>query len=206
MSIEVRNVSKRFGASGHSRTCRSRSSEALTALLAVRLGQIHAARIVARLEQPEGEIRLAGADATFRAGARRQFVFQHYAAFKHMTVRGNIAFGLKVRKRPKARSAPAWTSCSARAARRLRRSPSRSPADSAGGSARCCSPDPQVLSSTSRSDSGRSRSRRLRLAAPLRRGAHDDGLRHPRPGRGDGRRDTASSSLNKGRVEQVAPP
>jgi len=30
------------------------------------------------------------------------FVFQHYAAFKHMTVRGNIAFGLQVRKRPKA--------------------------------------------------------------------------------------------------------
>jgi len=30
------------------------------------------------------------------------FVFQHYAAFKHMTVRNNIAFGLKVRRRPKA--------------------------------------------------------------------------------------------------------
>src|SRR3954466_643910 len=29
------------------------------------------------------------------------FVFQHYAAFKHMTVRENIAFGLKIRKRPK---------------------------------------------------------------------------------------------------------
>ena len=29
------------------------------------------------------------------------FVFQHYAAFKHMTVRDNVAFGLKVRKRPK---------------------------------------------------------------------------------------------------------
>jgi sulfate transport system ATP-binding protein len=29
------------------------------------------------------------------------FVFQHYAAFKHMTVRDNVAFGLKIRKRPK---------------------------------------------------------------------------------------------------------
>ncbi|GAC83568.1 sulfate/molybdate ABC transporter ATP-binding protein [Gordonia paraffinivorans] len=29
------------------------------------------------------------------------FVFQHYAAFKHLTVRENIAFGLKIRKRPK---------------------------------------------------------------------------------------------------------
>jgi sulfate/thiosulfate transport system ATP-binding protein len=28
-------------------------------------------------------------------------VFQHYAAFKHMTVAGNVAFGLTVRKRPK---------------------------------------------------------------------------------------------------------
>ena len=30
------------------------------------------------------------------------FVFQHYAAFKHLTVRDNVAFGLKIRKRPKA--------------------------------------------------------------------------------------------------------
>ena len=32
------------------------------------------------------------------------FVFQHYAAFKHMTVHNNIAFGLRIRKRPRARS------------------------------------------------------------------------------------------------------
>jgi sulfate transport system ATP-binding protein len=30
------------------------------------------------------------------------FVFQHYAAFTHMTVRENVAFGLRIRKRPKA--------------------------------------------------------------------------------------------------------
>jgi sulfate transport system ATP-binding protein len=30
------------------------------------------------------------------------FVFQHYAAFKHMSVADNVAFGLTVRKRPKA--------------------------------------------------------------------------------------------------------
>ena len=45
-----------------------------------------------------------GADVT---AARPQdrgigFVFQHYAAFAHMTVRDNVAFGLKIRKRPKA--------------------------------------------------------------------------------------------------------
>ena len=30
------------------------------------------------------------------------FVFQHYAAFKHLTVRDNVGFGLRIRKRPKA--------------------------------------------------------------------------------------------------------
>jgi len=60
-------------------------------------------RIIAGLEQPDtGEILLAGEDATTATPQRRGvgFVFQHYAAFKHMTVRNNIAFGLKIRKRP----------------------------------------------------------------------------------------------------------
>jgi sulfate transport system ATP-binding protein len=34
------------------------------------------------------------------------FVFQHYAPFKHMTVHDNVAFGLSVRKRPKAEIEP----------------------------------------------------------------------------------------------------
>jgi sulfate/thiosulfate transport system ATP-binding protein len=61
-------------------------------------------RIVAGLEWPDtGAISLAGEDATTLAPQRRGvgFVFQHYAAFKHMTVRDNIAFGLKIRKRPR---------------------------------------------------------------------------------------------------------
>ena len=51
-----------------------------------------------------GEILISGEDATALSPQKRNvgFVFQHYAAFKHMTVRDNIAFGLKVRKRPKA--------------------------------------------------------------------------------------------------------
>ena len=46
-----------------------------------------------------------GDDATRVPPQRRQigFVFQHYAAFKHMTVRDNVAFGLKIRKEPKAK-------------------------------------------------------------------------------------------------------
>ena len=41
------------------------------------------------------------------------FVFQHYAAFTHMSVRENVAFGLRIRKRPRTRCASGWTSCSA---------------------------------------------------------------------------------------------
>src|SRR5207237_3562714 len=61
-------------------------------------------RIVAGLERPDsGEVLLSGEDATRLAPQRRDvgFVFQHYAAFKHMTVRDNVAFALTIRKRPK---------------------------------------------------------------------------------------------------------
>jgi sulfate transport system ATP-binding protein len=61
-------------------------------------------RIIAGLEEPEhGTVLLAGEDVTHVPPQRRGigFVFQHYAAFKHMTVRDNVAFGLTIRKRPK---------------------------------------------------------------------------------------------------------
>jgi sulfate transport system ATP-binding protein len=62
-------------------------------------------RVVAGLEAPDGgRVIIGGEDAT-RVPAQRRgigFVFQHYAAFKHMTVRENVAFGLRVRRRPKA--------------------------------------------------------------------------------------------------------
>jgi sulfate transport system ATP-binding protein len=61
-------------------------------------------RVIAGLELPDGgTIMLDGADVTGVAPQKRGigFVFQHYAAFKHMTVRENVAFGPKVRKRPK---------------------------------------------------------------------------------------------------------
>jgi sulfate transport system ATP-binding protein len=62
-------------------------------------------RVIAGLELPdEGRVVIAGEDATLVPAQRRGigFVFQHYAAFKHMTVRENVAFGLRIRKRPKA--------------------------------------------------------------------------------------------------------
>jgi sulfate transport system ATP-binding protein len=61
-------------------------------------------RVIAGLEQPDaGRVLISGTDATAIPAQQRGvgFVFQHYAAFKHMTVRNNIAFGLTIRKRPK---------------------------------------------------------------------------------------------------------
>jgi sulfate transport system ATP-binding protein len=63
-------------------------------------------RIIAGLEQPDqGIVEIHGEDATRVPPQRRGigFVFQHYAAFKHMTVRDNVAFGMKIRKQPKQR-------------------------------------------------------------------------------------------------------
>lgn len=62
-------------------------------------------RTIAGLDQPDtGTITINGRDVTRVPPQRRGigFVFQHYAAFKHLTVRDNVAFGLKIRKRPKA--------------------------------------------------------------------------------------------------------
>ncbi|QNJ91497.1 TOBE-like domain-containing protein [Mycolicibacterium fluoranthenivorans] len=62
-------------------------------------------RAIAGLDVPDsGAITIKGEDVTGVPPQRRGigFVFQHYAAFKHLTVRDNVAFGLKIRKRPKA--------------------------------------------------------------------------------------------------------
>jgi len=107
MSIEVHNVSKRFGSfQALDDVSLDVDSGSLTALLGPSgSGKSTLLRIIAGLEHPDtGEVRLAGEDATVLAPQKRGvgFVFQHYAAFKHMTVRDNVAFGLKIRKQPKA--------------------------------------------------------------------------------------------------------
>ncbi len=61
-------------------------------------------RTIAGLDEPDsGTITINGRDVTRVPPQKRGigFVFQHYAAFKHLTVRENVAFGLKIRKRPK---------------------------------------------------------------------------------------------------------
>src|SRR4051812_47314574 len=62
-------------------------------------------RIIAGLETPSaGTVVIHGEDVTHLAPQKHEigFVFQHYAAFKHMSVRDNVAFGLKIRRAPKA--------------------------------------------------------------------------------------------------------
>ncbi|AEV74797.1 sulfate ABC transporter, ATP-binding protein [Mycolicibacterium rhodesiae NBB3] len=62
-------------------------------------------RAIAGLDQPDtGTITINGEDVTGVPPQQRGigFVFQHYAAFKHLNVRDNVAFGLKIRKKSKA--------------------------------------------------------------------------------------------------------
>ncbi len=67
-------------------------------------GKTTTLRMIAGFEQPTaGSIAIDGVDITTRPPNRRNvgMVFQSYALFPNMTVADNIAFGLKVRKRPK---------------------------------------------------------------------------------------------------------
>jgi sulfate/thiosulfate transport system ATP-binding protein len=106
MGIAVENVSKRYGDfAALEGVSLGVPDGSLTALLGPSGGgKSTLLRVIAGLEAPDdGRVVIDGADAT-RTPARERgvgFVFQHYAAFKHMTVRDNVAFGLKIRKRPK---------------------------------------------------------------------------------------------------------
>jgi sulfate transport system ATP-binding protein len=81
-------------------------SGSLTALLGPSgSGKSTLLRAIAGLDLPDtGTVTINGRDVTHIPPQRRGigFVFQHYAAFKHLTVRDNVAFGLKIRKKPKA--------------------------------------------------------------------------------------------------------
>jgi sulfate transport system ATP-binding protein len=106
MSIKITGAGKRFGefvaledidldiATGE-----------LTALLGPSGGgKSTLLRIIAGLEVADsGSVEIEGVDATGLPVQKRNvgFVFQHYAAFRHLTVAGNVGFGLKVRKRPR---------------------------------------------------------------------------------------------------------
>jgi sulfate transport system ATP-binding protein len=106
VAIAIRRVTKRFGDFvAVDDVSLAIASGSLTALLGPSgSGKSTLLRIVAGLEHPdEGDVSIHGEDATGLPPQERGvgFVFQHYAAFKHMSVRENDAFALKIRKRPR---------------------------------------------------------------------------------------------------------
>jgi sulfate/thiosulfate transport system ATP-binding protein len=106
VAIVVRNLSKRFGGfQAVDDVSFEVSSGQLVALLGPSgSGKSTILRIIAGLEPADhGTVELTGEDATHLPAQRRGvgFVFQHYALFRHMNVRQNIAFGLEVLKLPR---------------------------------------------------------------------------------------------------------
>jgi len=106
MGITARQVFKKFG---DFVALDDVSVEAPTGSLTALLGPSGSGkstllRVIAGLESPDsGQIVISDEDKTGFPPQKRGvgFVFQHYAAFKHMTVFENVAFGLKIRKHPK---------------------------------------------------------------------------------------------------------
>ncbi|MCO5313956.1 MAG: sulfate ABC transporter ATP-binding protein [Microthrixaceae bacterium] len=106
MTISARNINKKFGdfvalddvsvdiGGGNLTALLGPSGGGKTTLL----------RIIAGLDDPDsGVVEINGADTTWVRPQQRNvgFVFQHYAAFKHLSVFRNVAFGLEIRKTPK---------------------------------------------------------------------------------------------------------
>jgi sulfate transport system ATP-binding protein len=107
MAIEVRDLVKGFGASRvvDGVSFDLKGGELIALLGPSGGGKSTVLRIIAGLERPDaGEVFLDGVDCTDTRVQDRKigFVFQNYALFKHMTVRENVAFGLTIKKRPKA--------------------------------------------------------------------------------------------------------
>jgi sulfate transport system ATP-binding protein len=107
VAIEARNVSKRFGDfAALDDVSIEVASGSLTALLGPSgSGKSTLLRVISGLETPDaGTVLISGREATGLSPQKRGvgFVFQHYAPFTHMTVRENVAFGLRIRRRPKA--------------------------------------------------------------------------------------------------------
>ncbi len=200
MRIEVDEISKRFGDFTALDDVSLEVPEGgLTALLGPSgSGKSTLLRIIAGLEEPDqGVVQIAGQDVT---SARPQdrgigFVFQHYAAFAHMSVFENVAFGLKIRKRKPAeirarvdellelvgphsmgRSAP--PSALGRPA----------PADGARPGARRRAAGAAARRAVRRARRERPRRAPALAAPPPRRAGRDHRARDPRSGGGDGGR------------------
>ena len=200
MSIAVEGVSKRYGDFVALEDVTFEvPTGGLTALLGPSGGgKSTLLRVIAGLERPDaGSIRISGRETADVPARRREvgFVFQHYAAFKHMTVRDNVGFGLRVRKQPKA-------DINARVDEllelvQLQGLRERYPSQLSGGQrqrmalARALAVEPKVLLLDE--PFGALDAQRAQRAARPGCGActtrsTSPRLRHPRPGGGDGRR------------------
>ncbi|MDR1661181.1 MAG: sulfate ABC transporter ATP-binding protein [Azoarcus sp.] len=112
MSIQVRNIAKRFGrfTALDDVTLDFPSGELVALLGPSGCGKTTLLRIIAGLESADaGQVLLEGEDASAKHVRERQvgFVFQHYALFRHMTVFDNVAFG--IRMKPRAQRPPEQT-------------------------------------------------------------------------------------------------
>jgi sulfate transport system ATP-binding protein len=106
VGIVVENVSKQFGSfrAVDDVNLEIKSGSLVSLLGPSGSGKSTLLRVIAGLEPPDtGKIWLTGKDATNTSVQDRNigFVFQHYALFKHLTLRQNVAFGLNIRKTPK---------------------------------------------------------------------------------------------------------
>ena len=104
MSIEIRNISKRFGnfVALDAINLDIPTGELVALLGPSGCGKTTLLRIIAGMETADqGEILFSGSEATHLHARERNvgFVFQHYALFRHMTVFENVAFGLRVKPR-----------------------------------------------------------------------------------------------------------
>jgi sulfate/thiosulfate transport system ATP-binding protein len=102
-SIEIQGLTKSFGTFRAVDDVSFQAAEGtITALLGPSgSGKSTVLRMIAGLEQPDsGRVWVAGEELTYTSVRDRRlgFVFQHYALFRHMTVRDNVAFGLTVRR------------------------------------------------------------------------------------------------------------
>ncbi|MDR0702537.1 MAG: sulfate ABC transporter ATP-binding protein [Azoarcus sp.] len=104
MSIQVRNIAKRFGdfIALDDVTLDFPSGELVALLGPSGCGKTTLLRIIAGLESADGgQVLLEGEDASAKHVRERQvgFVFQHYALFRHMSVFDNVAFGIRMKPR-----------------------------------------------------------------------------------------------------------
>lgn len=105
--VALRGVSKSYGATQVVRdlSLDIREGEFLTLLGASGSGKTTCLRMVAGFVRPDsGQVLLGGRDATDLPPYRRNtgMVFQQYALFPHLSVAENVAYGLKVRRLPRA--------------------------------------------------------------------------------------------------------